>query len=533
MPKRAPPTLSLFFEGPTLAPSTKLGEWDLKDYFSGLESTKLITHDRSFGVLRVLVQCSENSHLQLIVDGKYVPLTSFGGGWVAGIPLSYDIEFHRIAVLARPRLALTLDVEVEHKYLMKGGPSGAAKSLSKWSKDTYEAELLKLSQLFDSRKQIGVMSESLTRGLSIGKEENLSEALLQTCGRLSIRLETASLSEMRGDFNVLAPGEIDREGLLSLIKEDSRRLIRSPTGSIRSKGERYTTIVNARHEASGNLVDLAPVLATIQTAEHLLKDSSCPAPIIGMLSEVAADIEHYCRPVNAAAIDISNFLEKPMCSAFGIDVQGLCRQLILLVTNQLGRDKREHGIFWLKRAIRDFDVFETAVFVSCASAFGFSDNEILGCRNGVLERPGITVADANTKQGRKVFETSLRGWRESSSQPASYRPDTFIILNGSRPILIDAKFRIGSSFDMLAHPDGIKDVQAYLDDFDLNGAVVVVPRILNTALCMSPGLALIQSTDGRGNHRVIAVVELQQSGDLLTLANMKKAVELVAATASH
>jgi hypothetical protein len=532
MRSRTPPTLSLFFEGASLAPPIKLGAWELEDYHSGLDTTKSIFHDKSFGTLRVVMQCQDNPYLRLLVDGKYVPLTAFGDSWVASVPLLFDVEFHRIAVLARPRLALTLDIAIEHVYSVRGSNAASPTVMfSKWSTETYEAELLRLGPLFNRRKQTGVRNETLSRGLTTAQEPNLSEALLQTCGRLSIRLETAQLSEMRADFHVQAPGETDREGLLSAIKEDFRRLVRSEKGPITINGERYSSIVNVRHVSSGSAVDLSPVLVVLNTIEHLLRGSSCPVPIIGMLAEVAADLERNCRTSRSTGTDISHFFERPMSSAFGLDVQALCSRLFLLATKQLGRDSRDHGIFWLKRAVRDFDVFETAVFASCASAFGFTEHDILNCETGVLQGPGIIVGDANTQSGREIFATSIRGWRDASAQPAGYRPDTFVILNGSRPVLIDAKFRTATSTEMLAHPDGLKDVQAYLDDFSLTGAIVVVPRILKTELCLSPGLGIIQSTDSMGKHRMVVIVELQRSSDHLTSTNIKKAVELIAATA--
>lgn len=529
MPTLTPPLLSLFFESAENVPPVKLGQWQFQDYSIGLDSTEKVLHHESFGILRIVIQYWEANNIHLLIDGKYAPLTIYGNSLVARIPLFFDIEFHRIALLARPQLALTVDVAVEHLYAIKGNSFAVPLRIAKWSRNTYETELTRLCPIFARRSQAGVLEDSSARGVTIAPDENLSEALLQICGRLSMRIETAQLDEMRADFQLPGEGEIDKEGLMSLIKEDFRRLVKSPKGPITLNGERYSTTLNVRHSIISNLVDLSSLYNAIQTTEALLRKSSCPVAIVGMLADILMSVEHYCQPGRRDVQDIGFFLEKPMKSAFGLDVQSFSRHLVLLATKQIGRDSRNNGIFWLRRAVRDFDVFEAAAFASCASALGFTDSEILGCTTGILQRDGVTIGDANTKRGLEIFRKAVRGWRAPSTQPSNYRPDSFVLLDGARPILIDAKFRIATSGNMLASPDGLKDVQAYLDDFGMNAAIVVVPRIVNTSLCVSTGLGVIQSTDSHGRHRIIAIVELQSSDDPLSIANLKKAVELVAA----
>lgn len=154
---------------------------------------------------------------------------------------------------------------------------------------------------------------------------------------------------------------------------------------------------------------------------------------------------------------------------------------------------------------------------------GFTEEEVFSSP-GLLRARDIQLANGNTTAGLKFFSEKVASWRYDSIQRSQYHPDAFVFYQG-RPVIIDAKFRLPDSVEQVADSSGIKDIQAYMNDFGLNTAVMVVPKILNQAVVGSGGYA---SIEGGGNR--INVVEMQDSDDPLTQRNLKNAIEDAART---
>ena len=70
----------------------------------------------------------------------------------------------------------------------------------------------------------------------------------------------------------------------------------------------------------------------------------------------------------------------------------------------------------------------------------------------------------------------LSGWRRDSILPSGYRPDLVVKRKvDSRWLLVDAKLRRGGSRAELLPQSGIKDLQAYMQEYMLNRGVMLVP----------------------------------------------------------
>lgn len=117
-------------------------------------------------------------------------------------------------------------------------------------------------------------------------------------------------------------------------------------------------------------------------------------------------------------------------------------------------------------------IFQAFVTAKCLLALGLSRQHLskgiraahtaAGCRFGNM------VAWADTSDHR------LQGWRDSTAKPSGYEPDMVVIdTQLNRTLLLDAKFRRDETG--LLPASGIKDMQAYMHEYELPTAVVAVP----------------------------------------------------------
>jgi hypothetical protein len=71
---------------------------------------------------------------------------------------------------------------------------------------------------------------------------------------------------------------------------------------------------------------------------------------------------------------------------------------------------------------------------------------------------------------------ALIGWRASTQAPSNYRPDLVVRrLSDGAWLLIDAKLRQGHGFDKLFSQSAIKEIQAYMQEYQLSRSVLLVP----------------------------------------------------------
>lgn len=119
-------------------------------------------------------------------------------------------------------------------------------------------------------------------------------------------------------------------------------------------------------------------------------------------------------------------------------------------------------------------IFQDFVTAKCLLALGLPHTMLAegikdshtpaGCRFGSL----IAWADTPFHE--------LQGWRDGTGKPAGYEPDLVVVdTHMRRTILLDAKFRRDTTG--LLPASGIKDMQAYMHEYELSNAVVAVPSI--------------------------------------------------------
>lgn len=494
-----------------------LGAWRLRPYHQGLEERVEVRSLESFGYVTLEVDDPLGSGPHILVNGRTAELHRVGGAWQTRMELKTDLAFMRIAIIGHASTALTIDLEVEHHYLI------SKEWVVKWPRNVFENELSKYEPLFASSEQVAVNVDRLNAGVRLDGDADATTLLPQIIGRIESHLQGVSDAAILEDFFVERAGGVDRMAVLTGLKENPRLLMADDSGSIRVGGKRYTTGLNSRMLARSAQIDCSEIISLLAACAAISTTSDLPISVYAMLRNLVTSLDERFPNQRQGPEDIDRVITRPMHSLFGTQIQDLLRLLVSILLHEVGRTRKQDRLMWLKRSILDRDVFQTSVFACSARALGFTHADIISSSGGVLKRPdGTVVADANRSAGLAVFRGATNSWRKNTIQPSDYRPDTFIIAEGV-PIIIDAKYRLPASSDLVANSEGLKDVQAYMDDFGLRSAIVLVPRLLFS----TAGTARIE-----GKEKTIFVVELQDSDDYQTQARLKASI-LAAADKLH
>jgi hypothetical protein len=111
----------------------------------------------------------------------------------------------------------------------------------------------------------------------------------------------------------------------------------------------------------------------------------------------------------------------------------------------------------------------------------------------------------------------LRGWRDSSEFPSDYRPDLVILRESDRAcLLIDAKLRAGTSEAGLLSASGVKDLQAYMQEYKMHKVAMLVP---------DPNNAGCQFEDVCGEGFTIRAISVAASFLSTDFASIRNAID--------
>lgn len=476
--------------------------------------------DKSFGTLLIQIHgCRQKP--ALVVSGETVHPRSIGSVYEFRLKLKRDLMFHRIAVVTPPFFSTTVDLHIEHHYVPKGWTG--EKGVAKWSLERFKSELNKYGPWFTESNQNTYLPDEISKGFGAGVDASL-QLLPQVIGQLELSLATVRQDEAVTDFCLTTDGEFDIEAILAEIKQNPERLTAAEFGSIHFKGRRYSTTLNQRRSRSSQKLDFSDVCGVLTYCAGALRKTTAPAALSMVLQASSVALKENFPFKGAGSQDFGNVLSRNMRSPFGSQLQLNLRLLVALINKLAAREKRDLSLLWLTQAIQDIDVFERSVFACCAKAFGFTHEEVISC-DGVLKKQGLTVADTNLKVGMNELEQKLTSWRKDSIQPSEYHPDTYVLVD-DKPVIIDAKFRMPESIALVTEPGGIKDVQAYMHDFSVKSALIVVPLLLAAPNIFSDGIECIEG----GGHSIY-IVAMQNSDDVASQARLKLAIQLAAASA--
>lgn len=516
------PVLTAYFESGD--GSQLVGAWQTNAIAGGLSEPTAITLTRSFGTLAIVVEGARVDSTHILVDGNPAQPQCLSGLLIVRVPFSYDIEYHRIALVHVPDRAFTLDITVAHED--KVNVSGLQQSVSKWTSKDFEREYARFEHGLTRQRQI--VLDRTSRGMTLGTSAALNSVTVQVVGQLTNMLAGLRSADLVADFSEAVPTGIDREAVLSYLKQDARRLTKDPAGSISVASVRYTTDIDLRVLGKSSRVDLTAIVGLLDDCSALLGRSSAPAVASVLLRHASDDLRARFRISRMPrAVETDALLTRQMHSPRGAELQSHLRLLAACAQERAKRDSNDLGLLWLRQGVRDFDLFQSACFYLVARSFGL-DSEAAASSQGILSAPGVTVLNGNRPGALDSFFSATPGWRQGSSQPSEYRPDIVVMLDGKLPVVLDAKFALSLS-ETLPLPSGpVKAVQAYLDEFDLPGAVLIVPKVLDQSALNAQGYVEVAGINRSGKRRLILGVPLQDPDSYISKGAVHAAVTAIA-----
>lgn len=138
-------------------------------------------------------------------------------------------------------------------------------------------------------------------------------------------------------------------------------------------------------------------------------------------------------------------------------------------------------------------VFQQVAVAEVLISLGLEDTASLSS----LDR-GVALQFADYEAwGDSPFH-GLAGWRDSTRLPSGYKPDLIVKRSGKRQwLLVDAKLRPPHGTNELLSASGIKDLQAYMQEYALPVAAMLVPD--------NKGLAVRTEDIEAGSYRIRAI----------------------------
>lgn len=484
--------------------SERIGTWEVRPWDTAHDNVIVVPWRRSFGQLRLVLENS-GKWARVLVDGKQLKLASIEGAASCRIELKFDLEFHRITIFTHPRKALIIDVSVEHTYITK--IAGSHARVVKWTWGEYQHLLEKYrDEAKDTSQSLRTIS-SVNCGARAGTSPHEDPPLTQLILRFARAISASTSAELSVDFPNISDYGVSIERITSSIKGDPRCVSESLNGPIRYNGKRYTTSLSHGEPTRTGRPNLDVLREFLVLIRKLLRktaanDLDCLliTDTLTMLSERFGASED-----NVGSL---RFLELPVRSGIGRALQDHGYLVFFATRLTLQMQSRHAGLQWLQGAPRDFELFERLVFSACASALDMQP-EGIASPSGVLRQNAAELLNVNTPEGASRFAKVIEGWRHRSKAPSGYLPDICYIEAPRNFAIIDAKFRIVPGDAGTAKPSAVKEVQAYLDEFGLLGAVIAIPsqHVLGAGTTGSIRED-ISGLDANGRKRLISVVAI-------------------------
>lgn len=120
-------------------------------------------------------------------------------------------------------------------------------------------------------------------------------------------------------------------------------------------------------------------------------------------------------------------------------------------------------------------IFQAFSVSECLVSLGLPAEELPDAFEKARTREGYSFQDFTVWSDSSSH--GLDGWRDGSSSPSNYAPDLIVRNNISGGVLlIDAKFRHSDISGRIASQSSIKDIQAYMQEYELSKSVILAPR---------------------------------------------------------
>lgn len=442
---------------------------------------------KSNAVFRLrLVSTEPKGTVVLLKDGQPWPYEISAPGIVtAQFLVKDDIEYHTVSCVIADLYCASIQVVVHvwREYMRGGCVVFAA---PKWSKQSVETACKLYKESTPKAAAQRSVFDLIERRLSLGvakPEPRLAQALQDAAVNLLRVIHGLTKQDLLPDYPEQTSSDLDLDGTLELIRRHPSTLLESSKGPISLHGKRYTPAEIVRADQSSTRLNLSLPLTILEECITTLRGDDILSPLSGLLvsvynrlallSSVRGRRITWGEVREWLAMEPSTNLSRLLKHYLVLTI-GLCKR-------QAHRGSREGlGLRGLSDSFRDFDLFEWSAFAAVCLALGAPRDA------GVLSRTVVAcgttdVINANRKQGEQYVRTLLPGWRDGSDFPARYVPDTIVHFEKRLAIPVDAKFRVGASLVEPCDTGGIKEIQAYLNEFGVTGALVLVPMIPRSA----------------------------------------------------
>ena len=398
----------------------------------------LIQLRTSFGVVRFSV----DSSVFALVNGEVVeplpgPLAEFR------IRLDTDFESHVVQLVMADRWSVSIHLAVHHHMNYK-----QKYFWPKWTK----AELA-LAHI--GLKEILAKGGSKTRAtlLKVIANKNIESDFKQariaahlSAFRLSHLLARITQEEWREAFGFNRQGGIDIRKLMLQVKSNSRALEVSSDGPFIVGNKRYTTTLIVKREQKSTTIDRSALILVLEVlrAGLIRLDLAAASQTINKILSIWRITQGGKRSERSVSAAIKKVIDTQTHSGKLAQSKELIMQLLLIINQHAGWDRKREAQLGLEDGWRDFDVFQNFAAVTIQRCLGSA------CSSpSILSIPHIhgdkhDLINPNIAGGQSVLKEYLNGWRDHSLQKSDYRPDLVILYNKKNPILVDAKYRMSN-----------------------------------------------------------------------------------------
>ena len=461
-------------------------------------------------VLRMTINgLAANCTAAVIRNGAHWHSKRVGSMLAAQFLLTDDIEQHSIAcvVAGSYGFAAQLDLLVYRSWRTLHGAQFQA---PKWNMSTAAKEL---ERYLDSRPKLAQQRSSLDRtyralasdpGSRRESIQMLHDAAVTFCEFLGRQKRGVLLRSFSEAIN----NGIDQDATLESLRQHPSWLVERVNGPISFHGRTYTTPFIAPAQSQSLRLDLSVPMRIIDGAAGSLDHSpdllTSKLLLKGGLNQLST-LNQVRRRVTASEILTWSGIDLPEIEAsrlrtLVVRIARLSQLLSSRTQRQVG------GLSGLNASFRDFDLFEWSTFAAIGAALGAA-NDPTSLNKTELSGTESTLINVNKEGGAERVRTLLPGWRDSSAMPAHFLPDYIVKYKNRVPIPVDAKFRVADRIDAPCSAESVKEVQAYLNEFGLSGAVIVVPMIPQSIVASADSMALAITGQIKGSENRIWVVE--------------------------
>lgn len=455
----------------------------------------------------VLVLRVTGRKASVLIDGQNWPLSVFANVATARILLEDDIEHHTISCAVGGSHVLYVEVEVE-RLRDYGGFSAP-----KWNKkqvstafDRYKSNGAKRAQ---SRSSFDLAPRWVGQQKTKVADEEILQSLHFAAARFGTLCGKLTRADLLPDYAASQAREIDFDATRDLLRRHPAWMARTADGPIEISGHKYSTTQVILRESSTIHLDLSLPTLVASECVRLARSSSRTSAAAEMLSGGVFRLGKLAR-LRKSNVRDAQFIawarRQPRTDAAGMLKALLLQNLNLAKAAADRAHEGLTGIQGLNLGFRDFDLFEWSCCQALCDALQMQQQPLKLA--STMSGPRHDLIAVNYPGGAASMARVLRGWRDASLLPSGYLPDFILHLRRETPILIDAKFRVGSIVTDPCSKDGFKEVQAYLDEFGLVGAIILVPSIPASLAAGQPhtlGVSIQGDQNGRG--RRVWVVE--------------------------